>query len=105
MFRSIKFLAICGSKNPPFCIALCFAISAIAGWSQDKPPALSVAHVAIRVADLSASRAFYSGLGYQEAFSFDKGGSPTEAFFKINDRQFLELYPKQKPDQEVGFLH
>lgn len=89
------------------CVAIGLAFSVIAGQSEENQaaPALSIAHVAIRVADLAASRAFYSSLGYQEAFAFDKGGTPTEAFFKINDRQFLELYPKQKPDQEIGFLH
>jgi catechol 2,3-dioxygenase-like lactoylglutathione lyase family enzyme len=64
-----------------------------------------IAHVAIRVGDLERSRAFYRKLGYEEAFAMDAGGSPTEAFFKIDDRQFIELYPRRRPGQAVGFMH
>ena len=41
----------------------------------------------------------------EEAFAMDKGGSPTEAFFKVNDRQFIELYPGRDASQSVGFMH
>jgi len=64
-----------------------------------------IAHVAIRVGDLERSRAFYRTLGYEEAFAMDAGGSPTEAFFKINDRQFIEIYPRREPGQAIGFMH
>jgi catechol 2,3-dioxygenase-like lactoylglutathione lyase family enzyme len=107
MLKSFRLFANMHCGAAPLWTALCLTFCILAGHSQEseKAPALSIAHVAIRVADLSASRAFYSSLGYQEAFALDKGGAPTEAFFKINDRQFIELYPKQKPDQEIGFLH
>lgn len=64
-----------------------------------------IAHVAIRVSDLERSRAFFHKLGYDEAFAMDKGGTPTEAFFKINDRQFIELYPRRQDGDWVGFMH
>ena len=64
-----------------------------------------IAHVAIRVSDLEQTRAFFHKLGFDEAFAMDKGGSPTEAFFKINDRQFIELYPRRDPSASVGFMH
>ncbi len=35
----------------------------------------------------------------------DKGGTPTEAFLKVNDRQFIELYPQREPSQPIGFMH
>jgi hypothetical protein len=35
----------------------------------------------------------------------DQGGTPTEAFFKINDRQFIELYPRRDASSAVGFMH
>lgn len=88
-------------------LALTAALS-VAGYSQNtpaSPPMNGIAHVAIRVADLSASRMFYQKLGYQEAFALDKGGAPTEAFFKVNDTQFIELYPQHEPSQALGFLH
>jgi catechol 2,3-dioxygenase-like lactoylglutathione lyase family enzyme len=88
-------------------VGICVVSGEYSAWprSDESAPSLSIAHVAIRVANLSASRTFYSSLGYQEAFSLDTDGAPTEAFFKVNDRQFIELYPSRKPDQEIGFLH
>lgn len=69
------------------------------------PKLAGIAHAAIRVSDLASSREFYSKLGFEEAFAMDQGGAPTEAFFKINDRQFLELYPQRQPTQAIGFMH
>ena len=70
------------------------------------PPIHGLAHIAIRVADLAASRAFYENLGrYQQAFDANKDGVVTQSFIKINDRQFIELYPKTAADSTIGFLH
>jgi catechol 2,3-dioxygenase-like lactoylglutathione lyase family enzyme len=69
------------------------------------PPLAGIAHAAIRVADLETSRAFYLKLGFQEAFAFDKNGVTTQSFIKINDRQFIELYPRTQPKDQVGFMH
>jgi len=64
-----------------------------------------IAHVAIRVHDLAASVAFYQKLGFQKAFDVIDNGAPTEAFIKINDTQFLELYPATPKDPAASFLH
>ncbi len=64
-----------------------------------------IAHTAIRVGDLERSRKFYERLGFQEAFSRERGGVPTESFFKVNDRQFIELYPRSSATQAIGFMH
>ncbi|MFZ1086833.1 MAG: VOC family protein [Terracidiphilus sp.] len=87
--------------------ALLTIASLLAGaQTASQSAALSgIAHVAIRVGDLERSRAFYRLLGYEEAFAMEAGGSPTEAFFKINDRQFIELYPRRQPGQALGFMH
>ncbi len=68
------------------------------------PPIDGLAHIAIAVADLGKSRDFYNKLGFDEAFHFGEGDKITQSFLKINDRQFLELYPAT-PRQPVGFLH
>jgi catechol 2,3-dioxygenase-like lactoylglutathione lyase family enzyme len=73
--------------------------------TQSTPSLDGIAHVAMRVANLEASRAFYKRLGFEEAFAFAQGGSPTEAFIKVNDTQFIELYPQRQPGEPVGFLH
>ncbi len=73
-------------------------------WAQS--PALSgIAHVAFRVADIEAGRAFYHKLGFEQAFEFTKAGKTWEAFFKVNDRQFIELYPRTEDTQPIGLMH
>jgi catechol 2,3-dioxygenase-like lactoylglutathione lyase family enzyme len=89
----------------PAGIAAAQSPAAQSSADQSSPSLNGIAHVAIRVSDLERSRAFFHKLGYQEAFAMDKGGTPTEAFFKINDRQFIELYPRRQPDDWVGFMH
>jgi Glyoxalase/Bleomycin resistance protein/Dioxygenase superfamily len=64
-----------------------------------------IAHVAFRVSDLTRSRNFYQKLGFEQAFTISKDGKITEAFFKVNDRQFIELYPQQDASQSLGFMH
>ncbi len=87
-------------------IAFFLSLQAVAEQTAAPTTTLSgIAHAAIRVSDLGRSRAFYEKLGFEEAFAMDKGGTPTEAFLKINDRQFLELYPQQDPSQPIGFMH
>ena len=68
------------------------------------PPIAGLAHIAIAVTDLQQSRMFYNKLGFEEAFHFGEGDAITQSFLKINDRQFIELYPAT-PKQPVGFLH
>lgn len=77
--------------------------------AQQTPPLAGVAHIAIRVRSLDASREFYQKLGYEEAFNL-KGtdGNVNESFIKINDRQFIELYPADPTNPKtaaIGFLH
>lgn len=64
-----------------------------------------IAHVALRVADLEKSRQFYASLGFEKAFEFSEGGKPTELFMKINDRQFIELYPRAQDSHPIGLMH
>jgi catechol 2,3-dioxygenase-like lactoylglutathione lyase family enzyme len=69
------------------------------------PPFNGIAHVAIRVHDLAASVAFYQKLGFEQAFDLRKDNVPYESFIKINDNQFIELYPVTLKDPTTGFLH
>jgi catechol 2,3-dioxygenase-like lactoylglutathione lyase family enzyme len=71
-------------------------------------PFNGIAHIAIRVKDIAASVAFYNKLGYQQAFAMTKGDVITQSFLKINDKQFIELYPitPGNPTQDKPeFLH
>jgi len=98
--------------NPPHRSVLLLIASALTIFlvptlhAQDQtPPLAGVAHVAIRVKDLAASRAFYEKLGFQQAFDLERDGVPYESFIKVNDRQFIELYPVNEKNSNPGFLH
>jgi len=57
------------------------------------------------VADLEAARGFYNKLGFEQFFEMKQGDRTTEAFLKVNDHQFLELYPRTDPSQPLGLMH
>ncbi len=78
------------------CASLC--------WAQPANQS-GIAHVAFRVAGLEATRAFYNKLGFERFFEMKHGGQTTEAFLKINDHQFIELYPRTDPSQPLGLMH
>jgi len=84
-------------------------LTASLAHAQQTPPLAGIAHVAIRVRSLDAARDFYNKLGFEEAFTLtDKDGKVNESFIKLNDHQFLELYPAnpENPKQaSIGFLH
>ncbi len=73
--------------------------------AQQVPPLAGIAHVALRVRDLAAARSFYQGLGFEEAFDLRRDNVPYESFIKINDHQFIELYPISEQDPNPAFLH
>jgi len=61
-----------------------------------RPPIVGVAHIALKTKDLAAARQFYGQyLGYQEPFAMDKA-----ACFKVNDHQYIEVYPELKSETE-----
>jgi catechol 2,3-dioxygenase-like lactoylglutathione lyase family enzyme len=73
-------------------------------WAQPANQ-VGIAHVAFRVADLEAAREFYNKLGFEQFFEMKEGERTTEAFVKVNDRQFIELYPQTAPSQTIGLMH
>jgi catechol 2,3-dioxygenase-like lactoylglutathione lyase family enzyme len=64
-----------------------------------------IAHLAFRVADLDATRAFYNKLGFEQFFEAKQGERTTQAFLKVNDHQFIELYPRTESSQPLGLMH
>ena len=71
------------------------------------PPMNGIAHIAIRVKDIAVSLDFYHKLGFGQAFAnmAKDGTTVTQSFVKINDRQFIELYPMSARDTQPAFLH
>jgi len=64
-----------------------------------RPKILGLAHIALYAHDFEATRAFYRDfLGFEEPYSNkNDDGSIRTDFFKINDRQYIELSPETKP--------
>jgi len=75
-------------------------------FATDEPPQrphiTGLSHVALYVHDLDKSRAFYKDfLGYEEPYSlFDTNGGVHLTFIKINDRQFIELFPEHETNSD-----
>jgi lactoylglutathione lyase len=74
----------------------------LAGEDTARPRILGVAHIAIYAHDYEKSRAFYRDfLGLEEPYSLAKpDGTPSMTFFKINERQYLELSPEAAPNTD-----
>ncbi|HZP05781.1 MAG TPA: VOC family protein [Terracidiphilus sp.] len=64
-----------------------------------------IAHVAYRVKNLEQEAAFFQKLGYEEAFASTANGKTNEVFIKINDHQFVEVYPQTEASQQLGWMH
>lgn len=92
-----------------FLVIFFIAFLPLNAQQQTPPPLAGIAHLAIRVRSLDASREFYNKLGFEEAFALkDKDGKARESFIKINDHQFIELYPANPEvprEASIGFLH
>jgi lactoylglutathione lyase len=69
-----------------------------------RPPIIGVAHIGLNTDDMAAARRFYTNiLGFQEPFSLDKpeGGGLMLTYFKVNDHQYIEVFPELKePNQD-----
>lgn len=63
-----------------------------------RPKITGVAHVALFVRDVDKARTFYKDLlGYEEPFFLKNlDGSLSLTFIKVNDRQYIELFPEKE---------
>jgi catechol 2,3-dioxygenase-like lactoylglutathione lyase family enzyme len=69
------------------------------------PAITGLAHVAFRVSDLDKEINFLGRLGFEEAFASVSGAKTMEVFVKVNDRQFIEVYPQSDSPQPLGWMH
>jgi lactoylglutathione lyase len=88
------------------------AAMAIAGSAQTtpapkRPRIVGVAHIGLRTDNLDAARKFYGQqLGYEEAFKLDRPeGGLMLVYFKVNDHQYIELFPGWKGPEELVLAH
>ncbi|MGD0696066.1 MAG: VOC family protein [Terriglobia bacterium] len=75
--------------------------------AAERPPILGVAHIGLKTDDLAAARKFYGGiLGFQEPFTLDKPtGGLMLTYFKVNDHQYIEVFPELKSPTEDRLSH
>jgi catechol 2,3-dioxygenase-like lactoylglutathione lyase family enzyme len=78
-----------------------FACGAFAQTPQ-RPHLTGLSHFAIFAHDYEKSRAFYGQfLGFQEPYSLQNAdGSASMTFFKISDRQTIELFPEHEANTD-----
>ena len=77
------------------------------GRSLTRPAIVGVAHIGLKTDDLAAARIFYGQmLGFQEPFTVDKPtGGMMLTYFKINDHQYIEVFPEFKDPKEDRLSH
>jgi lactoylglutathione lyase len=87
--------------------ALLALASALVASGADRPPIVGVAHIGLKTSDLAAARNFYGhDLGFLEAFTLDKPtGGLMLTYFKVNDHQYIEVYPELKDAAEDRLSH
>src|SRR5215831_1831615 len=97
-----------------FRVGVCLLWLSVAGFCQTGAPTcpkiLGVAHIGIRTEDLAAARKFYGSLlGYQEPFTYDRpqseGGGLLLTYFKVNDHQYIEVFPELKDPKQDRLSH
>jgi catechol 2,3-dioxygenase-like lactoylglutathione lyase family enzyme len=74
------------------------AVAVSAAALPTRPHITGLAHYAIFVKDVDQARAFYKGfLGFAEPFSLNRpGGGLALTFIKINERQYIEIFPERE---------
>jgi catechol 2,3-dioxygenase-like lactoylglutathione lyase family enzyme len=83
------------------CLAL-FSTTLLPAQTPPRPRITGVAHIAVFAHDYEKSRAFYRQfLGFEEPYDLKNAdGTPSMTFFKVNERQYIELFPERKPDTD-----
>jgi catechol 2,3-dioxygenase-like lactoylglutathione lyase family enzyme len=96
-------------RSVAFPLAICslFALS-LSGQSSSvaRPPIIGIAHVGFYVSDLDKAQDFYGHtLGFDH-FSLDKPtGGLMLNYYKVNDHQYVEIYPGLKGDEQDRLSH
>lgn len=84
----------------------CFGSHSLrAQTTAEKAEITGIANIAFRVSDLDREVAFLGKLGFEESFTNIADGKIERAFIKINDQQFIELYPQTDSKQPLGWVH
>ncbi len=90
-----------------FAAVMGFTCSGPALENTKRPPIVGVAHIGFEVSDLARARAFYGEfLGFEEPFQVYKDdGNLLLTYFKVNDRQYIEIFPGLPAEKEDRLSH
>jgi catechol 2,3-dioxygenase-like lactoylglutathione lyase family enzyme len=92
--------AVWWRASAPFALLIAvIAATTVKAQSVTRPKIIGVAHISLFAHDFEASRAFYRDmLGFEEPYSLKNAdGSTSMTFFKVNERQYIELAPEKNP--------
>jgi catechol 2,3-dioxygenase-like lactoylglutathione lyase family enzyme len=90
------------------CIVTALSSCALAqNTAPKRPDIIGVAHIGLKTNDLAAARNFYGhDLGFQEPFTLDNAaGGLMLTYFKVNDHQYIEIFPELKSETEDRLSH
>ena len=88
-------------------VAALFAVVGAGKPVTHRPPIVGVANIGLKTDNLAAAREFYGHiLGFQEPFAVDKPtGGLMLTYFKVNDHQYIELFPNLASPTEDRLSH
>jgi lactoylglutathione lyase len=95
--------ALIDSTGMKITAAVVLALVGIASAQEvPRPKITGIAHMALFVKEVDKARQFYKDfLGYGEPFSLNNpDGSLSLTFIKINERQYLELFPEKEASSD-----
>jgi len=105
-------------KKAILALVLLLGATAFPNWVQEfhaqpappslhRPPIIGVANIGLKTDDLKGAEDFYGNeLGLQDAFSLLKpAGGLLSVYFKVNDHQYIEVYPDLKNSTEDRLDH
>jgi catechol 2,3-dioxygenase-like lactoylglutathione lyase family enzyme len=85
---------------------LSLAILCVASLQGQTGQITGIGHIAYRATDLEKEVAFFQKLGFEQAFAnTSPEGKVTESFIKVNDHQFIEVYPPEAASEQMGWMH
>ena len=80
------------------------ALRGMAQGAQNRPELTGIAHIAFRVSDLDREVSFLGKLGFEEAFSSVVNGHTLAVIVKVNDHQFIEVFPQAQASEPIGLM-
>jgi catechol 2,3-dioxygenase-like lactoylglutathione lyase family enzyme len=105
VFRSrlIHLLSNQPARSASKCIGvLLLSASILCAQTPQRPHIVGISHFAVFAHDYEKSRSFYGGfLGFEEPYSLkNPDGSASMTFFKVNDHQYIELFPEHEANSD-----